>query len=373
MLSPVILHPSALQGQNKEDKTFFFAAVRILLDLLDNGLLLVDERGIIIDKIVDSIRDWPEDFSDIGDSILSELFNKQRIVQTQITESEFNTCKGQVCNNCLAIVNLNFHDVVIAEGQCYECLSSSRSMLTSLNSKLTDLGSFLVSHSSIPRGFTIFNFHESSNVNSEDQRDFTRLTFEEKILKPIFTYAESIKIVDKHIGRNAGLTSKKKIFKSYKTNIEWLLDFCINEVGRNDLELFEVCCGIKVKPFNELSKKDLENIKKGIDELRDFERSMQEIFPDFKLLIKLEDKLHDLPHDRYLITNQVALFIGRGFELFADSDVLDDSTRHLKSGVTINKGDVIKNTEIGYCTDPYNIEKKLQVWPEVEEFLRRYV
>lgn len=373
MLSSIILHPSALQASNKEDKSFFFAAVRLLLDLLDSGLLLVDEGGIIIDKIVSIIRDWPDEFSGIGYHLISELFKNQRIVSTSIIESLTNSCKAEECNNCLALISLNLHDSIIAEGQCYKCISDSGSASSSSTLKMTGVGSFLVSHSSIPKGFTVFNSYGSDEIDSGNQNDFTRLKFEETVLRPVFMYAESIKVIDKHIGRNAGLRKREKLFRSYKTNIEWLLDFCVNELGRNDLEFFEVCCGIKIsKPCNELSKKDVENIRRGVDELRDFESSMQEIFSNFKLLIKLEDRLNDLPHDRYLITNQVGLFIGRGFELFADSNTLDNTTKELKSGIKVNKSDLLKNTEIGYCTHPYSIEKKLQIWPEIEEIIKIY-
>ncbi|MCL1489857.1 MAG: hypothetical protein M1G31_03740 [Pseudanabaena sp. Salubria-1] len=99
---------------------------------------------------------------------------------------------------------------------------------------------------------------------------------------------------------------------------------------------FEVYCGID-------RKRSEVPLAEAVNSLRSFESEIKNTFSYFQLFIKEESYGNELPHDRYLITNQTAVYIGRGFDLFVDA-----SARYPRR---------IRDLQIGYCSNPAEVQR----------------
>lgn len=375
MLSTIVVHPSTFLPPENSDENFFIIAIRLLLDILQGGSLLIDYEGKIFSEIVKNIREWPDEFfSDLGNKIIDDIRKNQRVIKSEPEKSLVKHCPSLVCNSCIDVINSNNPKSVVVQGSCINCLQEY-SFDGYSKSNIAEIGSFLLSYWNNPRGFTVFKGHSSKfdGLGQEEQL-ITRQELEREILIPVFEHAEIIKIIDRQIGRlstrNDSPSKNRSNLKPFRENIEWMLRLCSNGINCQKLEIFEVYCGIQLntRDFNaldQLSEAQIQKVQKGIVELEKFEREMQSIFSGFRLHIKQEDHLNDLPHDRYIITNQVGLFVGRGFDLFRRGES--------SQGKEFRPDDELRNTEIGYCSDPYKIERFLQDWPDVKSLLNRII
>ncbi len=88
--------------------------------------------------------------------------------------------------------------------------------------------------------------------------------------------------------------------------------------------------------------------------LRQFEydRKTAQSFPNFKVIIKEETKDSHMPHDRYLITNQVAVSIDRGLDLLLDKR---------KSPYPR----LIRDVRIDYCSESEKVEQYVRSLPNL--------
>ena len=74
--------------------------------------------------------------------------------------------------------------------------------------------------------------------------------------------------------------------------------------------------------------------------------------PHFRLIIKKETTAHQMPHNRYLLTNQVALSIDRGF------DLLKTSRKSLYPRS-------IRDVRIDYCSEAEKVEQYVRTLPDL--------
>jgi hypothetical protein len=66
------------------------------------------------------------------------------------------------------------------------------------------------------------------------------------------------------------------------------------------------------------------------------------------LIIKDETQGSQMPHDRFLVTNQVAVSIGRGFNL-----LFGGSSR------------LVRDVTVAYCSEPGKVEQYVRTLPDL--------
>ena len=136
--------------------------------------------------------------------------------------------------------------------------------------------------------------------------EWTQKNFEEKVLIPIFDRAKHVKIFD----RNIGHITKGTLPDNYRLTLEWMINI-FTQLSSEGERTFEITSGVDTR-FSDSTK----NTGDIVDALRQFESEVKDKhgFP-IKVNIKKETHDNQLPHARYLITDQIGLLIERGFDL----------------------------------------------------------
>jgi hypothetical protein len=167
--------------------------------------------------------------------------------------------------------------------------------------------------------------------------------FEQEILVPLLRDAKHVKISDRYIGRSI-LTQNAD---QYKLSLEWILNIFVQKSRQPGI--FEIYSGFYTQPHPNQPPPDVVGAKVA---LRQLETDLQKIYPNFRLIIKNEKRCHQLPHDRYLITNQVAISIGRGFDLLLDK----------RSSLYPRR---MRDVHINYCSESGKIEQAFRRLPNL--------
>ncbi len=315
MLTRVILLPCIFVPETDTSTYYYSYMISILHSFLESGIILIDSResdeSEILKSIISSIDTWIPKFRYKAKEIIKQLRKRNRFVSTLIDQPINQICTLHSGDNCTKLyTSEDFYSTITKHSQC---VSHSKTTLVEEYSisplfKKLDRNSFFV----------------GNNEWTEDE-------FEEKILVPLFRDAKRIGIYDRWIGRSIaeGRTN-------HQDTIKWFLNIFQTVATIRTDTIFEVYCGIDVRG---ISVPDLSTAKES---LRNFEAGVKELYAYFKLFVKEETRGNALPHDRYLITNQTAIYIGRGFDLFVNAN--EPYPR------------VIRDVQIGYCSNSSEVE-----------------
>jgi len=245
---------------------------------------------------------------------LKNLEKKHRFVEILPDQQLSQVCSNQAEEECLKIfTSEEFYKVLVRNSQCVN-------NVLDIN-RVTCIEDYAVS--------TLVDKLKKSDLTLNEWKEDR---FEQEILIPLFKDAKHIKIYDRWIGRSASEGNT-----NHQTTLKWLLEVFQRVATIRSDTVFEVYCGIYP------NTKDKIPLPKAVNTLRKFESEVQVIFPYFRLFIKEEIMDNQLPHDRYLITNQIAVYIGRGFDLFVRAS--ENYPRR------------IRDLQIGYCSNLTNVHK----------------
>ena len=155
----------------------------------------------------------------------------------------------------------------------------------------------------------------------------------------MFRYAKHVKIYDRYVGRSI---VQPKNAPKYKSMLKRLLNVFVKNSRQG---IFEVYCGFK-KEGN--TKVKVEEAKSKLKELR---KELKKIYPKSKLIIKDEKKEEECQHDRYIITEQLAISMGRGIGLLSEE--------------LLSPEDVLLDFNIAFCSDPGEMERDFKKLPDL--------
>jgi len=162
--------------------------------------------------------------------------------------------------------------------------------------------------------------------------------FEQEIIVPIFRYAKHVKIYDRYVGRSI---LQKNNAKKYKSMLKSILNVFGTTNSRQGI--FEVYCGFKPPNSSKLS----DALSDAKTKLKQLEADLQNLYPRFKLIVKDETKGKEFIHDRFMITDQFALSMGRGV------------------GLLSNKEGWLRDFTIAYCSEPDKIDADVRRLPDL--------
>lgn len=289
----------------------------ILMSFVKSGVILVDDQSEVLQAITKNIDGWNPKFKPKVKELLKKLKKKNRFIATSLTSPLHQVCSHQIENSCIKIfTSEEFYRIIALHAQCVD--------VTQVGNKIT----FIEDYSISPLAGKLNRSSLTLNVG-EWKQDM----FEQEILIPIFRDAKHIKIYDRWIGRSVpqGQTN-------HQITLEWLIEVFQKYARIKTDTIFEVYCGIDTRTRPNQQTID---IPRAVASLRQFENSINSRYSYFNLIIKEEGYSNELPHDRYLFTEQTAIYIGRGFDLFVDRN--EAYPRR------------IRDVEIGYCSEPEKI------------------
>lgn len=332
MLTRTILLPSIFRGNSENFNSKYDMVIRFLQDLEKNGIVLVDDTHCIRDAMIEDIKKWPQKQRTKAQQLLIVLEKKGRFVKMSLNDEVQTNCQNQQCQQCIRMAKIYLPPALISSDHCKECAAKELTQFPPI--EVVDVAEYFMSK------FFEENLHLNDHFFGKGE---SKQEFEDKILIPLLRDAKHVKIYDRYIGRSM-LNKEKESANKYKNTIQWILEVFLRERCSKLNGVFEVYGGI-----NSSKKIPKSRIAAAINALRELEEEFKKEYPnlDFKLIIKDETKGEEMPHDRFLVTNQVAVSVGRGFNLlFGRQSLLQDVT-------------------ISYFSDPGKIEQEVRNLPDL--------
>jgi len=335
MLVRTILLPSVLRANPENPSAHYGMVIRLLQDLEKNGVVLADDKNCIRASLLQDIPKWPLNFRKKAEVLLKTLKKKNRFVEVSLKDEVQATCKNKPCQQGIRIAKTYLPPAILASQGCNQCAQAQLESVS--NVEVVDVAEYSISD--------FFESHLKPSDRVLRKGDWKQDTFEQEILIPLFRDAKHIKIYDRWVGRSILTPNADK----YKLTLEWILNVFLRESHSGKAGVFEVYSGFypQIQPG-----KPSTDITKVVTALCKLETDIQKRHPHFKLIIKKETKANQMPHNRYLLTNQVAVSIDRGFDLLIDSR-------------TSLYPRCIRDVRIDYCTEAEKIEQYVRTLPDL--------
>lgn len=348
MLVRTVLSPSVFAIPPEKEVESYSLVIELLQKLENNGIILVDDANSIGMDFYNKIQNWSKcnKFPKEAKKFLKQLHNKNRLVKVPIKGGFRPQCQEQPCQYCIEIARNELPIAFLARHECKSCTQSQLAMLSKL--KVIDVEMYVLDEEFC----SLLNRRDRVFAPGEATQD----KFEQEILIPLFREAKSVKIYDRYLGRS--LLSQNEA-DNYKVTLRWILEVFRREARKP--RLFEVYGGFLTKSIDEEkrdSKKKKANNKKAFDISKvenarcNLEFDLQRIFPEFKVIIKKETQGNELPHARYIITDQVAISVDRGSDLFLNKKNSSNSRE-------------LKDVHIAYCSESGKIEQYVRKMPNL--------
>lgn len=291
MLESCVLHPD-IYDFNSIENDFYFECLYSFLDMiLRNGIILEDHQGNTYNSIKKYISEWPKDNNSKRiQNKLQALYNSNRVIRTTIKDMDLKfECKGANCSVFYSILIDNNATAIIPE-RCYELKSSNNEYI-----KLSQ--------------FTSSDLYNRINKRTELYSKDEWMKMKDRVLIPILKYTNSVKIIDRVFGNHIN-NKDIRIKDEYKDGLENIIKIICDHNINTQKVLVELYVAFE---FDKSSQLQLQFTERKISVIQSF---INELSNKYKIRIKCyyKNNYSDLPHDRFILTKQVGIQIGRGLD-----------------------------------------------------------
>ncbi len=302
MLEFCITHPEIFDYNNViKNREYLNTLVSILNSINQNGIIIVDNDNRFRDIIKQYILHWPKD--DKGKKVklmLKELINKQKIVECPTSELATKLpCQKDTCSLIYEIRG-NGNVNTIVPNWCKD-----------INNSFIKTDDFMFS-----------NLHRRLHVTSRLYDKGDEKKFEDEVLIPIVKYSKIVKIIDRYFGDSMKTEDNINfgIKEAYKKGFEYILRL-IKNYNVNEMELqVELYTSFK---YNIINQSDRIGMRNRVCTLQEYIKELNVNY-NIDINIKVMESFYELPHERYIFTNQSAVQIGRGLDFFDNYNNLRD-------------------------------------------------
>lgn len=298
----------ALVPGGADQAAFFGLAISLLRDLEENCLILVDSdpARITTSSIGDVVATWPQRYRTPAKAILARLRDRKRFPNV-LHYSEAPTCGSLPCRHPIGIASAYSPDAVFVAPECE----------ASVGSLLTGPGVLTLND------YPLSRFAQQRRDGRSYRIGFGSLTqplAERDLFDPILRYATHVTIVDRYIGRSIPDGDGTGVFgRDYQRSLAWFCEMYRKAVtlrGTQSKATLEIWSGVDM---NRVSPTEA---TQALRQLRQWQQQIAVGVPNLSVSVKKETHLGEMPHARYLITDQAAFVIERGFDLlFSDSQM----------------------------------------------------
>jgi hypothetical protein len=288
MLTRAILLPLIFSTNHSEFNNNCVLLIRLLQDLLETGVIIVDDQGLVTKAIFQELSGWNQRDKTQAQILLKKLSKMNRFVEISLERTTKDAVCQELCQCCIEASLIKEKIFFLTHDGCFTCAKSqlsSASGVRVINSREYPLDEEL---------YTCLNRNDYDLEKDQWNQD----VFEEEVLRPLFRDSKYVQILDRQMGLyfhgNNG----------YEKTLEWMLKVFIRESNSKKRDIFEVHTSKPSSPSN-------------LQHLKDLEAKLQGLHPKFRFHLKSKQ---DLPHDRYLRTDQIKITIGRGLDLLDTND-----------------------------------------------------
>lgn len=342
LLNTVILPPTMepLPEDGPAQKAFCNAGIGLLYDLAVNCLVLVDQDGTIEYDLRGTLEKWPPKFQPRAQELIKRLYKSNRFVPVRRRFENSVACSVRSCKVGVEIAKTSVPHAVFAAEDCQTCAPLRAGSASAVGLHDYQTSEFNEVRRALARGYTV---HDG---------EWTQEEFERRILRPVFAHAKHVKVIDRYIGRSIRYGRMKE---GYRRSLDWLLRVFKDSTSRPSARSFEVYCGMFTAELPDYRAMSPEDSEAAQDALRRFVQTRRDGGHPLSVTIHEEEPGVEMPHGRYLHTDQFALMIERGFDLlWTDRDMRN------KGLDPASDPRPVKGTSVTLCPDPEGVESSVQ-------------
>lgn len=306
MLLPESLRPTAGATGVPYSTLELGALLMHLRVLSERAILVVDEDGDLHRAMADFVNSWPPQYQKFVRAVLTDMSKRKRLLGLPVNLG----CEipGDACELALLVADQWNVDFIISPGIC-SCPCERCACDHPIARDVHEL---------------IYEPIRSLASGAIDVNGWERARFETEILDPIVRLSRRVLILDRWIGRSMFRRGHVKLQGSYAGVLEWIvyrfsrMSFAADGVTIVTEIPSELDGGVLIAE---------ESMLEGAAGLRGFGKRLQNTYGvevDFDLRVSSGHASH-MQHDRFLRTDQVCLFLGRGFDFVRPDSTLKDS------------------------------------------------
>jgi hypothetical protein len=306
MLEVCLQHPDLY---NKDlyntDNNFYYECIFHYLDTISkNGIIIEDEVGEENKIISNYVSKWPLKQRKKVEEKLKILNKRFRIIKgvSKNTNVTFD-CKDDSCDIFHSMFDNEFRAVIVPE-KCSNDLYVSSKEIVRINE------------------YTNSDYYNDINKRAHviTANKYTFETFKNNIMIPLFKYAKSIKIVDRMFADHINDTSME--LDNYKKGIESLIKIICEANVKSSGLLLEIYSSFT---YNENSSLGTELARCKITNINSYIQTLNKTH-NINLKCLFKKGFNDMPHDRFILSNQIGIQIGRGIDIVNFNNKLRDNT-----------------------------------------------
>lgn len=347
MLLPMVLIPNSISTNSidcADQKLICSNGITLLRDLCEYGFIMDNKNSDIWNELCSTVISWPITFRKKVEELLFRLHNSGRITKYKELFNGSEKCTNNICKFCIGLAKASHPHTIVVNKDCSLC---SREQIPE-SVEICDILEYPISKYSEYRDNPLIPIHLSDG-------EWNQNDFENKILIAIFKYAKSVKIIDRYIGKlwkNEQKSNSYNLSPNYRLALKWIIEAFINYCINKETAVFEIYTGF------DCENESIEINEQKVAELRKFEVELKDIYKfNFKLHIKKEihDRSKEMPHGRFIFTNQIGLLIERGFDLLWNNKKMKEKGKNPKKDPR-----PIRDVSISYCKDKAKIERDIR-------------
>lgn len=287
--------------------------IAFLRDLQDNGVVLEDEqaapgetdkKSITHSAIREAIDTWPQQYRSKVKTLFNALRVHNRFVKIPKAPSAA-TCENRPCQYAIGIAGSRQADALLVSDDCKNSVKKALQKTEVFTAE----------------SYALSDFNERLKKCMEQRissGELTQSQAEQRIFGPLLRYAKHLKIIDRYIGRSvpARESGSARLGEDYKRSLEWICSIFRDKSERwSSGSRVEIFSGIDVQ---KISPNDLQA---SIQALREWEQEMiKKGYGGLKLYLFEENHKNEMPHARYLLTDQIGILVDRGFDLLLSAN-----------------------------------------------------
>lgn len=282
--------------------------IRVLREMERNCVLLVDAGNTMSREMSAAMHQWPFKYRVLGTELWASL--RERIVRLPVDDAEgVSDCETPGCGSARAIARSRQPAIIFGPSGCEVCFRSAGG-----ECEYSDPAEYELTHFVRAR-------HRAESLTLADG-DWDKEQFEREVWTPLFRHAKHLKLFDRQIGRHLQRSDGGNQFQvgyNYARSLKWIAELFATLTQGRAARHFEITCGLRSHRHSP------EEMHAAAEILHSFGRELSvECGLEVQMHVRQESYEAELPHDRALMTNQIALQFGRGFDLLrADGRVRD--------------------------------------------------
>jgi hypothetical protein len=345
MVDGTILFPSFFSGVPAQEpgRRLTVASILMLLeDIAENSLIFVDRDNVIFRELSAQLDSWPADYRTRAQKLLEFIAKKNRFVRIKTGYPRIKSC----CNACREACSLlahmresHSHVMGFVPATCKACVAQISPPLNICELSEYPLSEFFRKRRSA-RAITL----KDGQWSSDDLAD--------RFIRPLLAYANILKIYDRLIVRSMWTGSDKALPGSqlelllspnFDRTLAWLFEILGANKRRFPIEIYSTLdSGSMDNTHLQLAKNVLEKLCS--DAKKKYNLSVA-------VFAKKETPFEGMPHGRYIVTDQFAFLVERGFDLLWDDAKMQKAS--LNIATTKRR---VRDVSISLCEDASSVE-----------------